>query len=346
MIKPLTSWRGIFAVSIFLLHSGLKQFDQLSWCGVVFFFMVSGFLLASRHQFNEINGKAYRNFLAERALRIYPVHWLALILFVVLQLLFFSFTFHPSLIANALLVQSYIPLRDFFFSYNKISWFLCDIVFCYACYPLLVRALRKIRLAVQIAVAVAITVAYAIVLSQVSIDVKQFLFVFPPMRLIDFGIGIVAYNIYASLAKKDLTFSFIKSSAVECAALLLLAAVITLDVLFQQALDWYDATLLWWLPVAVLLITAALLNGREGVIGRLLSWRPLLWLGAISFEVYIFHGVLATLSATAEKSFFAHFGIPVNDLYLAIPTVILLSWLIHIAFTSPLHKWAHKVLRS
>ena len=45
IIKPIVSWRGIFAISIVCFHFAMHAFDQMTYAGVTFFFMLSGFLV-------------------------------------------------------------------------------------------------------------------------------------------------------------------------------------------------------------------------------------------------------------------------------------------------------------
>lgn len=49
-INALTSWRGIFILSVVLFHSGEELFMELATSGVVGFFIMSGFLMRMKHQ--------------------------------------------------------------------------------------------------------------------------------------------------------------------------------------------------------------------------------------------------------------------------------------------------------
>ncbi|MBQ1486645.1 MAG: hypothetical protein IIZ44_09325, partial [Muribaculaceae bacterium] len=70
MIKTITGWRIFFVLLIILHHVGLDQLDMMS-LGVCYFFMSSGFLLALKYPFAELDGKIYRSFVWKRVLRIY-----------------------------------------------------------------------------------------------------------------------------------------------------------------------------------------------------------------------------------------------------------------------------------
>ena len=76
-INALTSWRGIFILSVVLFHSGEELFMELATSGVVGFFIMSGFLMRMKHQPEPIRGERFKSFVANRALRLYSLHWFA-----------------------------------------------------------------------------------------------------------------------------------------------------------------------------------------------------------------------------------------------------------------------------
>lgn len=76
-INALTSWRGIFILSVVLFHSGEELFMELATSGVVGFFIMSGFLMRMKHQPEPIRGARFKSFVANRALRLYSLHWFA-----------------------------------------------------------------------------------------------------------------------------------------------------------------------------------------------------------------------------------------------------------------------------
>ena len=48
MIKTINGWRALFALMIVVFHVGATSFEEVTWAGVTFFFMASGFLLAMK----------------------------------------------------------------------------------------------------------------------------------------------------------------------------------------------------------------------------------------------------------------------------------------------------------
>ena len=122
-IKELTALRGIFMVMIFLFHEHV--YSGGGTLGVTFFFVLSGFSLTLGYYDKIQDGRFYyRPFIKKRLVKFIPLHWLTLVLAVILKgsiaiysVLSLEFT------ANALLLQSWVPLESFYLSFNSVSWF-------------------------------------------------------------------------------------------------------------------------------------------------------------------------------------------------------------------------------
>ena len=74
IIKTINGWRGVFALMIVLFHVGATGFEEMTWAGVTFFFMVSGFLLSMKHPFEQLDGDSYRRFAWRHACKLFPLH--------------------------------------------------------------------------------------------------------------------------------------------------------------------------------------------------------------------------------------------------------------------------------
>ena len=135
---------------IFILHA--IKLDLLSFSSpisldlsrsVSFFFVLSGFVLGYTYHRRDISNK---RFYISRILRLWPATTSSL-LFVLLLLpspLYLPFLsgetstlFVPALIANLFLLQSFIPIPAFFFSFNAVAWSVSVEAFFYLCFPFL-----------------------------------------------------------------------------------------------------------------------------------------------------------------------------------------------------------------
>ena len=155
MINTLTSLRFIFAMMVFGAHCYVidNHFDihffKEGFVGVSFFFMLSGFIIAYNYQkkFSE-NKITKRTFWVARIARIYPLHWLTLLIAVALG----NYVIASGTIdwckhfpASLTLTNAYIPKDNYFFSFNSPSWSLCCEQLFYICFPFLIAFTKDYR---------------------------------------------------------------------------------------------------------------------------------------------------------------------------------------------------------
>ena len=327
MIKTLTSWRGIFALCIVCFHFAMHEFDQMAFAGVTFFFIISGFLVALLH---ESLGSTKQYYL-RRVWRIFPLHWLALIAMIALDLVMIhKFHYGWDLSLHVALLQSWVPNVDVYYNYSIHSWFLSSLLFAIIATPLLLRFInttnRKVTWAIVITACLAVTVLYLLA----SEKLFSFYHVFPPMRLVDYTLGMMLGATMRTPLKTQ-HVSTAGASAIEVAALLVFAAFIALHASGNQLALRLGNAPLWWIPVALLIVTFTALDGNEGIVGKLLTIRPLVWLGEISFEIYILQKLVNNIFCYLVAPFFGHYGIMIYDYSFActLPLLIIIAWAAH-----------------
>lgn len=136
----LDSFRGIFALCVVFYHIHIVDsfteavFFKDSWILVEFFFVLSGFVMA--HGYLKKNNLTFSEFLLSRTFRLFPLHIVMLIIFIVMEfgkLYAFknglSFTNDPftgpgalrEILPNLLLVQSWTPFTQSQ-SFNYTAW--------------------------------------------------------------------------------------------------------------------------------------------------------------------------------------------------------------------------------
>lgn len=335
-IKTLNAWRGIFALVIVLFHSKVHIMDQAVSLGVSFFFVASGFLLTLHHRQERLTSpKAWWQFWWQRARRIYPIHWLALLL-----CLWFSFIVNhkpiepAELLTQIALVHCWVPKKVFYFGYNGVSWFLGALLFCYACFPLINRYFSHWRLRWQVLLVVAIMAGLAWLLPRLTAGERIATYVCPLVRLGDFLVGVTACNLYRLMRSTSITYGRIKATFIELAAVGIALELLIINRTTLLITTW-DNYLVWWLPAMLIVLTAAMLGGQEGWLGRLLTTRPLQWLGDISMEVYIFQGIAALIVNFYVAPLFGHFGIMIYDknVWFQVPLLLLMAWCIYLLRT-------------
>lgn len=325
------------AVAVVMFHAGVDWIWNLAVTGVTFFFISSAFLLAKRHPFDRLTARGYGGFVLAHASRLYPLHWLGLVLLVVIALVWSPDSFDwGSTALSALLLHSWSPLHDVHYGINPVAWYLCALLFCYMIYPLLARWVGKWRLCCKALLALALAITLSLILLPLDIPGREAVFVNPLSHVLDVVFGLILMHLYHLLKRRFTTMSYGMATLVELAAMLSLAIAIGVNVCTTWVKPWEDV-LIWLLPQGAILLALALLDGHEGAIGRMLLWKPLQWLGSISFEVYVLQFVAFHLFSFVISPLAGHYGLNIYDCleWFVLPMLLPLSWLVNRYFTRP-----------
>ena len=328
------------AVTIVLFHAGVGWMWNVAVTGVTFFFLSSTFLLAMRHPFERLTARGYGRFAVSHALRLYPLHWLGLALLVALGLVYYPSNIHwgPTAL-SALLIHSWFPAHDIHYGINPVAWYLCALLFCYLIYPFMAHWLGRWRLRYKVTLAVILAAALAIVLLPLDIPGREAVFVNPLSHVLDIVVGLILIHLYHLLKARAGKVSFGTATLIECGALLLLAVAIGINMATTWVKPWEDV-LIWLVPQGCILLVLALLDGHEGAIGKVLLFKPLQWLGSISFEVYVLQFAAFHLFNYLLSPLAGHFGWLIYDklAWLSLLLLVPLAWAVNRLFTRPLRK--------
>ena len=328
------------AVTIVLFHAGVGWMWNVAVTGVTFFFLSSTFLLAMRHPFERLTARGYGRFAVSHALRLYPLHWLGLALLVALGLVYYPSDIHwgPTAL-SALLIHSWFPAHDIHYGINPVAWYLCALLFCYLIYPFMAHCLGRWRLRYKVMLAVILAAALAIVLLPLDIPGREAVFVNPLSHVLDIVVGLILIHLYHLLKARAGKVSFGTATLIECGALVLLAVAIGINMATTWVKPWEDV-LIWLVPQGCILLVLALLDGHEGAIGKVLLFKPLQWLGSISFEVYVLQFVAFHLFNYLLSPLAGHFGWLIYDklAWLSLLLLVPLAWAVNRLFTRPLRK--------
>lgn len=170
---------------------------------VCFFFILSGFVLSYGYGNKlSIEGMTYKNFLVPRLTKLYPLHWLLLPVGIWIGRDFLEQTCYY-LPANFLLLQSWIPTSDSYFSGNGISWFLSTTLFLYLIFPYLWKFYSKLTIKFNLFIYVILIVVRCILEFVIPDEARtDWLYINPATRWMDFTVGIITFLIYRRLQEK------------------------------------------------------------------------------------------------------------------------------------------------
>ena len=335
------------AVTVVLFHAGVDWMWNIAVTGVTFFFISSAFLLSMRHPFERLQARDCGKFVLAHAMRLYPLHWLALAALIAITLLFHTSTVDWTAAGlSALLVQAWSPVHDIHYGLNPGAWYLSALLFCYAIYPFVSHWIGKWKLWAQGVLIAVLAVVLARILVPLDIPGREAVFVNPLSHVLDVVVGVTLFHVYRLLKARFPRVERGTATLIEVGALLLLALAIGVNRYTTLIKPWEDV-LNWLLPQGTILVALALLNGQEGLIGRLLLWRPLQWLGSISFEVYVLQFVAFLLFNYMLAPVLGHFGWQVSNLlpWFAMVVLLPLSWLVNRYFTRPLSAYFKKNIK-
>lgn len=295
MIKPLTTLRFFFALMVFASHlSFLAKSDSqlLQWAyqeilsegyiGVSFFFILSGFIIAHKYKSPLLSKEiSVRKFFVARFARIYPLHLLCFILAIPLtlrSLIADSPIWLLKALTNLALVQSFIPYRNIYFSFNTPSWSISNELFFYAVFPLLSTfLLRKLRWKTFVFTLSILPLLMLIVPSEYQ---HQLFYIHPFTRLLDFTLGVFLFELYQYLnkLKPKVNYTIAEFVAIGVWVLFFVGHSAVPKVMRYS--------IYYWLPMCLLILTFAF---QKGLISKWLSHKWLMLCGEVSFGYYMFH---------------------------------------------------------
>jgi peptidoglycan/LPS O-acetylase OafA/YrhL len=315
MNATLQSLRFVFVMMIFMSHfayRGFTPFDAGGDCGVVFFFLLSGFTMSMGYGRSIADGSfRFSRYLKRRLLKVYPLHLLCLLLFLAL----FRPALDGALPVNALLLQSWIPDSAYYFSYNGVSWFLSSLLFSYLLFPIAYRKGNALVLAVLLLFCLAVYVI-------VPYDrINALLYVSPLVRFVDFFLGIMLYKLFRS------TPSLSVPNWIELLIVALLVLALWIYPYTDEKLR--NAPLYWLVLLPLIFVFAR----QAGPVSRLLQNSVLQWLGSLAMPIFLLHPMVFR----AMTHFFPSIPTPLM-LLTCFALVVALSWTIHRTFMSHIER--------
>ena len=346
MIKPLTSLRFIFALMVFTSHFCLIDISDKTlsgfyntlfpegFMGVSFFFILSGFILALNYQERLLSGQTTAGeFYIARVARIYPLHLFTLICSMpLLYSIFVSqpVSFFARLTLNTFLLQSFIPIRDFYFSFNIPSWSISCEMFFYLMFPLIIALLFRFKNAYKFILVILVLLPVGILFCPDSIEHGMF-YVNPFFRITDFMIGILLYNVYEKHWLRGLFKTRLLSTVMELASL----GIMVLFMAYHKDVpEGYRYSCYYWIPMIVIIFV---FSYQSGLVSTLLSNKVMVLLGEISYSFYLLHYlVIRYATALARKFQFA-----INDyifILIILAIVLLGSYFTHKLIEQPANK--------
>ena len=281
-------------------HGGWLGIIEQGFLGVDFFFVLSGFILAYTYLSPEgaLRGSR-RGFWVARIARIYPVYLLGLALDVVP---FVRYPHHLSgllgtAVTTPLLVQAWVPVLMGSHDWNPPGWSLAAEALFYALFPLLAVLVARLAMRNLSLLAAGMWVVTGLLpLATIALWMgatgsvpwwwDNVTYFHPLLRLPEFVFGLSLGIVYLRRSAHAQTGRYVTPMRRDVTLSALAAVLLGVLILRPEIPHMYVADFLV-LP----LFGAAIyvLAWQEGTIARALGTAPMVWLGEISYGVYILH---------------------------------------------------------
>jgi peptidoglycan/LPS O-acetylase OafA/YrhL len=299
-LQSLTPLRGIAALWVVSYHYLFVYFPNLhtenythffakGYLAVDMFFLLSGFVMTHVYHraFAENITKEYWKFLSARIARIYPLHLLVLLLFVLAALASQAVEYVATgtsetiplagahsvsaLVANLFMLQG---LKASSLSWNYPAWSISIEFMAYLAFPFFLAAIWRTSLVSKLILTFALCAALICLAYITKDDFNQWDGPRTLLRCLpEFMLGTLLYSAFRFGAAAGLVGRDVVALGIVAATLLSLH---------------FGAPDLLTVAIFAVLILAAVTN--TGKLAAVLNVQPLVWLGDISYSLYLIHG--------------------------------------------------------
>jgi peptidoglycan/LPS O-acetylase OafA/YrhL len=310
-LRALEGWRGVTAMLVVLYHfHAAHSFFLHEWLRYLspvleFFFIVSGFVMALGFSEKVKDAPTFWAFIVRRAGRVWPLHlaMLGLLLLIPLVRLFTGspqiFT-PPQLTAESLpyqvlLLQTWWP--EIALTWNYPAWTLTGEMLAYLLMAivLLVAMNERMRWALGLLI---VTVAAALYYAEMPRQ-DHYSTLTVSRAVTGFFVGFLLFHFWRLHPLRNR------------------AVAITLEIAtiigFIALLQWHPTGLAYFLSHALFALVIYTYASDLGPVSRLLSLPPFQWLGAKSFSIYMFHGVVTTWFLLVVRAVEVRGGVPLTS---------------------------------
>lgn len=344
----LDSWRGIAAMMVVLHHcppagwlAGTAP-ARNAWVFVDFFFVLSGFVIASAYYGKLSAGYPITRYMALRIGRLFPLHALVLLLFVFLLMGLsgngiraFTASELAQIARTLLFVQIFAdpPVTRF----NVPSWSVAAEFWVYFFAAVSMTLAKR---SVFLWAAGAVLVSFLVL---VALGPGPFYSLAPGVALVramfGFGIGMLVWNALGAPSSPPDMAPAAAFSMAEVATL----AAIALAIAFLDPMG-----LSFGLPL-LFAVAVGLFSHERGAISRWLRHSAFVRLGDFSYAIYISHmlaimvagnGIRYHEAATPEM-----IGIvpPEMETLLLLGAALMLAWVLHVTIECPARAWSRRI---
>ena len=273
---------------VFLSHTSLYPAGGM---GAMTFFVLGGFCMTLGYRDKILSNQFnYLNFIKNRLLKLIPLHWITLLVVVLLQVNDGSFVLSRKLIANFMLLQSWVPKMDYYFSFNAVAWYLSTLMLFIVLFPAIILLIEKMTQRQRIISFLFLLVGYlALLLSVPTSMYHPIIYISPMTRMIDSLVGVALAYLFTAIKSNSSLLKYGKSSF---SVVVVVGLMIIVNLISSKTLRCVSG--IYWLPISIVIITMAMQHetSNKSAILRFirLPWVQRLCMGTFSF--YLIHQIV------------------------------------------------------
>lgn len=316
----LDSWRGVCACLVALFHFQLYshlydlQLVRNAYLFVDFFFVLSGFVIAANYEQRLAEGLGVGKFMLLRIGRLYPLHLVMLLAFVGFDWFHSLFMYEYSgfrgdteqrttfaVLTNFFLVHS-LGIHDGD-TWNTPSWSISTELYTYLVFAVALNLFRKARLVGQIAIVILGPLAIGMLSKNNMFTSYDYGFI---RCVYGFVAGVLVWKVFRgwhAVIAEQLRDTVIAN--------LVEVAVVFLMVVFVSGASTNVFSL--FAPY-VFMVTVLTFAFEAGWISRVLSCRPLVALGTLSYSIYMVHVFIVERLSDAKQFLQTDFDVNIGPM--------------------------------
>ncbi len=305
--RSLESFRGLAAILVALFHSAFVIDDKYTFLArsaifVDFFFILSGFVIAFAYNDRIKKGFSFKEFFLLRLGRLYPLHLFILLVWLP-YIIAKTFAFHKlglgdtdptlhngvgSFFSNLFLINS-LGVHDFL-SWNFPAWSISVEFFTYMIFFACIALFKQVN---DLVLCLCLSALCYFILYTNNPDTLLKTYDWGLIRCLGgFFLGSAIYRISQKITFKP---SLLTATILEVLSVGLMIVL----VLFSLTVNYQLASFISF--ALVILIFAV---QESGLLTKVLTFRPILFLGSLSYSIYMTHALIFAIAATIGKNFF------------------------------------------
>ena len=337
-ITSLQGLRCYGVLAIFLSHCSTLKIGHLGGLGVSFFILITGYLTAAKYFDSGVS--SHKALIIKRLKKYYPLHILTLIAALILSFRA-SWTFRRfiTLILNASLLHSYVPVSNVYFSFNGVSWYLSLTMFFALITPLMLKILHEIERRKFLIQSALILFVFQFLWCSLSMAAPEkfqhwIVYVSPFVRSIDFLIGGMIFLFMRQNRLKSqhrINLMFMSAAMIE-----IIFVILRRNMTGNFISELFSVSA-WTIPNVIIILCVLFNEGRNSFINKIFTNRLAVYIGNISFEFFMIHTL--TLNIT-EKLFRKFLGMDASL------TVYACALILTVLFAHVCNKILHRLVKT